>query len=64
MDIKLIQQELDDIKQDIIKAQTEIGKQKIQMDRLNKSSTIVGWIFTGVILVLTTLLIITIIRGI
>ena len=63
MDIKLIQQELNSIKQDIKKAIDEIDEHKNQIKLIQRNSRVVGLIFTGVIITLSTLLIITILRG-
>ena len=62
MDIQLIKKELEDIKQDIIKAKDDLDEYKNQIKIIERNSKIVGWVFTGVILILSTLLIITIIK--
>lgn len=64
MDYEKLKQDIKVIRQDLEKAIDEIDEQKIQMDKLERGSKVVGWVFTGVILILTALLIITIIRGV
>ena len=63
MDYEKLKQDIKAIRQDLEKAIDEIDEHKNQIKIIERNSKIVGWTFTGVVLILTTLLITTILRG-